>query len=985
MKRKLRRSGFTLVEMLVAVALVLFIMSIFAMLMQSAMQGVRDAKGINAVDQKLRNAVTLMKADLRQVYLANGGTRFSPAELFTRRDRIPTAGYFSIYENSRALPQGVDEYGNQITVDYDDILAMTVARRGDSASEMFYGRANTYVDNLPATPYGKVTVNGTAKVDVGTYLDNLWSSPSSRFDVPSNQMLTSKFAEVIYFARPQGETPTLHEIVGDPWAFGNTGGLNSQSLPVQPRTFTLYRRQLLVLDDDAMNRPPANGRGVGPVLIPGSNGAPGVSPYNALDVSMSRELVLNGGGVELAQFDNNGVPAASGGFNALHFNSLSDLTRREMRYGMQPVIVALPTPFDQDPYRYNPGTHIYGFNRTLRAYPLSHVDSTAAAANPLPILHDYYSSRGPTERLAPSTAALGGGGPASTKLETWIGFPTLSESGHPAFPFWMPTPLDAPYPPTLPPNPPGAGYVNMTVDPATGELSAYPVGTQRAGEDVLLRDVLSFNIGVLEDLGGYRGLMPDGTDDPRGMALQAPSAGGETEYHDLVAGGPLYGSPAFPAADANVFNVMGRRPQFVDLGYGADQDNYNTPTGGDDAAAATVNVLTLSNYLFQSPPPPTPPASFTLNGVTYTYGASPYNTATMSLTAFPFTHVWPPSTPVSLGLTGLPAPADTALRRGAYSPVGAPFGVPLDAKFWLGGSVNDQKQSDVYFGPDGKPGIAGFADIAPHNGSPDTGVLNTDPPSAPATSWGPVSGEYFGTAGGTALANGTMGRSDDLPIDFSFTVTTPPAPWTTFGANTFFYERPGIFGPDFGLGERGKIDDYYAPPGVYPDLRDKPAPETGTQTQYSLGELFAAGSDDNPFVGIPFKLSGQVAAINNTVSAKHHPFNLYNLNPRNTYDSWSGSGDLVYQYNGTAPPVSPHTTLPGYKSSPVRLERMFPLTPAGYPPQAHERSYIPEPDFRPVPYPRPVKAVQVKIRVLERRTGIVRDATIRHFFTSGTD
>jgi len=119
-----KRPGFTLVEMLVAVALVLFILALFAGLMQTAMQGVRDAKGINAVDQKLRNAVTLLKADLRQVYLANGGTRFSPAELFTRRDRIPTAGYFSIYENSRALPQGVDEYGNPVSVDYDDILAI---------------------------------------------------------------------------------------------------------------------------------------------------------------------------------------------------------------------------------------------------------------------------------------------------------------------------------------------------------------------------------------------------------------------------------------------------------------------------------------------------------------------------------------------------------------------------------------------------------------------------------------------------------------------------------------------------------------------------------------------------------------------------------------------------------------------------------------------------------------------------------------------
>jgi hypothetical protein len=37
-------------------------------------------------------------------------------------------------------------------------------------------------------------------------------------------------------------------------------------------------------------------------------------------------------------------------------------------------------------------------------------------------------------------------------------------------------------------------------------------------------------------------------------------------------------------------------------------------------------------------------------------------------------------------------------------------------------------------------------------------------------------------------------------------------------------------------------------------------------------------------------------------------------------------------------------------------------------------------DFRPVPYPRPMRGVQIKIRVLERRTGIVREATVRHYF-----
>jgi prepilin-type N-terminal cleavage/methylation domain-containing protein len=919
-----KRAGFTLVEMLVAVALILFILGLFALLMQSAMQGVRDAKGINAVDQKLRNAVTLIKADLRQVYLANAGTRFTPGELFTRRDRIPTAGYFSIYENSRALPQGMDEFGNPISLDYDDVLAMTVARRGDSASEMFFGRANAY---------GTTANVGGTNVEIGTYLDNLWNSPASRFDVPGNLMVSSRFAEVVYFLRPQSETPTLADVAADPWVFGNQGGMSVQTLPTLPRTFTLYRRQLLVLDDDALNRPAANGRGVGPVLVNG--GGAGISPYNAFDVSMTRELTV----------DTNGVLQlyVQGGQNALHFNTLADLSRREFRYGMQPVVIELPQPFNARPYvgaaPAGEFASIYGFTRTLRSYMLSHVDSTAANSNPIPMLHDYYGYRDPSERAAPATTPAN---PNGSKLESWVGLPTLQESAHPNFPFWLPPAVDVVTP-----------SVNLTMDTTTGELTSYPiVAGLRAGEDVLMRDVLSFDVKVLETIGGYRGLNPAGTDDQ--IALQAAGAGGQMEYHDLTAGGGLYGNPTFPAADANVFAVMGRRPAFVDLGSGADATNYNTPTGGNDGAPAGVNVLTVSNYLFRDVPAPTQPPGFTYNGVNYIY-APGYGTIPGGLLAAPFNFAWPPTGPQSLLLPAA-APADSYLLRGAYSPVSAPFGVPLDARFWVAGDVNDaNRQSDVYFGPDGKAGIGGLDDRA-LAGVADDGLFDITAPN-----------EYL------------TPRSDDLAVDTTFTL---PAPLTA--ANTIFWARPGVWGPDMMLGERGKYDDGYIPPLLpnnQPDQVSKPYPETAASANYYLSELFAPGSDDNPFVGVPFRLSGQVAANFATVGAKYHPFNLYNLNPRNTYDSWSGAPDLSNEY-------VPTVVLPGYKASPVRQEQMYGYTPAtpAPPPSTVEKSYIPEPDFRPVPYARPLKAVQVKLRVLERRTGIVRDATIRHFFTaSGTE
>jgi prepilin-type N-terminal cleavage/methylation domain-containing protein len=909
MKRpKQNRPGFTLVEMLVVVALVLFLMGLFVTLLQTATRGVRDAKGINAIDQKMRNAITAIKADLRQVYLENNGTRFSPGELFTRADRIPTGGYFTIEENDRALAQGIDEFGNKIEIDFDDILRMTVARRGDSASEMFYGRA--------AAGYSTCTVNGVA-VDVGTYLDNLWRGPASRFDVPGNQLVTSRFAEVVYFVRAQGSTPTLGEIHADPLVFGTAG---VSDLSQTPKLFNLYRRQLLVLNDESLNRPPVSGRGVGPVLIPA-----GASPYNFFDVSMTRELAVDGSG--------NLQLATQGGQTAIHFNTLSDLSRREFRYGMQPILVALTQPFNAEPY-VGSASSIYNRTRTLRAYPLSHVDSTAANANPLPILHDYYRGRNPNTRDIPTTPANTG----ASLLETWIGAPTLMESSHPNYPFWLPPGVDV-----------TASPVNLTVDASTGELTNYPVtGGQRSGDDILLRDVVSWDIKVLEDLGGYRGDDPTGAGDA--LATQAAGALDNSQFHDMTA----YGYTA-PPGDAMLAGIMQRRMQFVDLGYGQDETLNTRPAGGDDTVAAGVNVLTVANYLFQTVPPPTQPPSFTINGVTYTYTPPAYGLGNLNLAGPPFGFAWPPTTPQSLAFPS--APTDRLLR-GAYSPRSSPFGVPLDVKFWVRGSTQDlDHQSDVYFGPDGKPGIGFFADQAPHTGTPDAGILET--PTGPAPG-----GEYQAP------------RSDDLIIDPTFAPANG-----SIAANYAFWSRPGVGGPDMALGERGYFDDGVGP-AIASDNRDKLYP-TAAGTQFSLGELFAVGTDDVPFVGVPFKLSGQVAAINATVGAKHHPFNLYNLNPRNAYDSWSATGDLVNEYTG-------QVVLPSYKASPVRQHQVYgftkaPPTGADPPTQALEQSYIPEPDFRPVPYARPLKGVQIKVRVLERRTGIVREATIRHFFGPTTE
>ncbi|HVJ82042.1 MAG TPA: type II secretion system protein [Planctomycetia bacterium] len=919
--RRARRTGFTLVEMLVAVALTLFIMGLFAVLMQSATRGVREAKGIASIDQKLRNAVGAIRTDLRQVFLANNGSRFSPAELFTRADRIPTHGFFVVEANDRALHQGIDDRGNPIEHDHDNVLGLTVRREGNSAEEMFYGRAGTGFTTMP-----NYLVGGNP-VDLGVYLDNLWKGPSSRFDTSNNATVTSQYAEVWYFSRPDG-TATLAEVGADPYDFQRDPGTNASRAanpPALPKTFKLYRRQLLVLNDESLNRDPVNGRGVGPVPIPAVAPSLAGSFYHYFDVSATRELTTNAG--ELIQ------ATGAAGNGVIHFNTLADLTRREFRYGMQPIRMAYQQfpPFNLDPYpainypiNGNPRQH------TLRAIPLSHSDT---ATNPIPGLHDYYRAVDPATRL----------------YEHWIGRPTLAESAHRNYPWWVFI-LDT--------NQSAAPGVNMTVNPRTGGLNAYPVTDgQRAGDDVLLPDVLSFQVKALE----YNQGLPGDSNDPNGFnptngdvfdatadhaGPNAAPAGDQTENHNLVSGGALYNTPptiTLSPAETAWSAVQRRRQSFVDLGYGADESLYTVPTGGtDDATVAGVNVLTLSNYLFQSTPAPAAPP-FTPPGYTWVPPSGPVN-----FTAAPFTFAWPAATPVSMAI---PGGTPNALMLGAYSPRSAPFGIPLDLKnLLLGPDVNDAaRNSDVYLGPDGKPGLGGGFDddqASPSNQGADIGRFSriSDTPT----------GEYLAP------------RSDD--VDGS---TLVPA----------MIVRPGILGPDNMPGERGRADD-----GVLADFDGvtgrvdwslKRLTASSPPEPWNLSELFYPGTDDNPFVGAAFKLSGQVAANRNTQgNPGFHPFNMFNLNPRNTYDSWSGSEDLVSGYTNAL-------LLPSYKASPVRLERLWNGPAMGSPAASNavlEPSYLPEMDFRPVPYPRPMRGLQITIRVLERRTGIVREATIRHYF-----
>lgn len=189
-KRSRARSGFTLVELLVAVALVLIIMVLMANVFGLAAKTVEKQQGTAENDQQARTLVTVLKGDLcartfRVVYAYPSSTQYptfdstaNPGPLYSADTR---RGYFSISEND---PDNNGDDVLSLTVKLDDLIADCVY---DVGTESFYGVATVLTDGT--TP-------------PLTYLAGNKNQPEFDDGYPAlNDLSRSKSAEVVYFLR----------------------------------------------------------------------------------------------------------------------------------------------------------------------------------------------------------------------------------------------------------------------------------------------------------------------------------------------------------------------------------------------------------------------------------------------------------------------------------------------------------------------------------------------------------------------------------------------------------------------------------------------------------------------------------------------------------------------------------------------------------------------------------------------------------------
>lgn len=206
-----RRSAFTLVELMVAMALIIFIMYVLAEAFSAGAGAFRNLKAIGDMNERLRGVSNLLRNYLGAPHF-DGKRRLSDRDFWrtgsppdARNGRPPDEGFFRIWQGDVGITEGTDLDGNLSYRSTTHHLHFTVKLPGKGKDQLFRAEA-------PA---------GSALLTVG--------DPVSRFQDPNSNVFVSPYAEVALFLVP------INETTEDPTVGGS-------GLPLH----TLYFRQRLL-------------------------------------------------------------------------------------------------------------------------------------------------------------------------------------------------------------------------------------------------------------------------------------------------------------------------------------------------------------------------------------------------------------------------------------------------------------------------------------------------------------------------------------------------------------------------------------------------------------------------------------------------------------------------------------------------------------------------------------------------------------------
>jgi len=230
------RNGFTLVELMVAMALIILMLSIMSQAFVIATGTMQGLKEVADMQEKIRPAITLLQRDLGANHF-EGSKKLSDPEFWDNGP--PKEGYFMLWQDNAFEPaSGVEPSGDEGAYNgvsfrrsaafANHMLAFTVKLPGKSPNEYFESSLSSL-----GGAFGNTFFNGP-----GTPL-GMTDSNIRRFEKDSS-LIHSDWAEVAYFLGPHEPTNVNYP---SPSPDGYTDGKAGPALPY----FNLYRQQRLVL------------------------------------------------------------------------------------------------------------------------------------------------------------------------------------------------------------------------------------------------------------------------------------------------------------------------------------------------------------------------------------------------------------------------------------------------------------------------------------------------------------------------------------------------------------------------------------------------------------------------------------------------------------------------------------------------------------------------------------------------------------------
>ncbi|HYT93337.1 MAG TPA: prepilin-type N-terminal cleavage/methylation domain-containing protein [Gemmataceae bacterium] len=272
------RQGFTLVELLVAMALTMFVMVILSEAFVTGLETFSGLKGIGDMTEKLRAATTVLRADLAADH-HEGKRRPSDPDYYSNP---PKCGFIRIYQGAAALPEGTDADGIQSfrsgafpaanPIYGSHILHLSIKRRGS-------GREDFFTAPVPAGPPASPLLTAST---------TFFNQPADARAQDNANTYNSQWAEVAYVLVRTGSTSEV----------------NVANSTLGTPLYALYRIQrVVVADNGTINFSATNNQ-----RVPNNN------PANINNANQTR----------YAQVSFRPVALTAGG--SLQFNNPSDLT-----------------------------------------------------------------------------------------------------------------------------------------------------------------------------------------------------------------------------------------------------------------------------------------------------------------------------------------------------------------------------------------------------------------------------------------------------------------------------------------------------------------------------------------------------------------------------------------------------------------------------------------------------------------------------------